>query len=57
LATAILAAERWLNNGPFPARRPWRRVTGAAVLGLRGAGTLGLLAGFVVMMLLDTTLG
>ena len=57
MATAILAAERWLNNGPLPARRPWRRVTGAAVLALGVAAMLGLLAGFVVMMLLDTTLG
>jgi len=32
-------------------------VAGAAVLALRAAATLGLLAGFVVMMLLDTTLG
>jgi len=57
MTTAILAAERWLNNGPLPARRPWRRVTGAAVLALELAAMLGLLAGFVVMMLLDTTLG
>jgi len=57
MTTAILAAERWLNNGPFPARRHWRRVTGAAVLALGVAAMLGLLVGFVVMMLLDTTLG
>ena len=57
MSTAILAAERWLNNGPLPTRRSWRRVAGAAVLALGVAAMLGLLAGFVVMMLLDTTLG
>jgi len=57
MTTAILAAERWLNNGPLPTGRPWRRVAGGAVLSLGAAAMLGLLAGFVVMMLLDTTLG
>lgn len=32
MTTAILAAEKWLNDGPLPTRHPWRRSAGAAVL-------------------------
>jgi hypothetical protein len=45
MTTAILAAERWLNNGPLPTRRLWRRVAGAAVLALGAAAMLGSGAG------------
>ena len=36
MSTAILAAEKWLNDGPLPTRHPWRRAAGAVVL-LMGA--------------------
>jgi len=32
MTTAILAAGKWLNDGPLPTRHPWRRSAGAAVL-------------------------
>ena len=82
MTTAILAAGKWLNDGPLPTRHPWRRGAGAVVflLGVAvmlGSGvgelcnwiasgpsivhaleaTLGLIAGFVIMMLLDPALG
>jgi ZIP family zinc transporter len=31
MTTAILAAGRWLNDGPLPTRHPWRRVAGVAI--------------------------
>lgn len=40
MTTAILAAEKWLNDGPLPTRHPWRRAAGAAVLLLGGAAML-----------------
>ena len=48
MTTAILAAEKWLNDGPLPTRHPWRRAAGAAVflLGaavMAGGGASGLL--------------
>ena len=41
MATAILAAEKWLNDGPLPTRHPWRRAAGAVVLLLGAAVMLG----------------
>ncbi|HWA13427.1 MAG TPA: hypothetical protein VHA15_10070 [Burkholderiales bacterium] len=32
MSAAILAAGRWLNDGPLPTRHPWRRIAGAAVV-------------------------
>lgn len=39
MTNALLAAEKWLNDGPLPTRHPWRRAAGAVVL-LLGAVTL-----------------
>ena len=41
MTTAILAAEKWLNDGPLPTRHPWRRAAGAVVLLLGAAVMLG----------------
>jgi len=41
VTTAILAAEKWLNDGPLPTRRRWRRRAGAAVLATGLAVMLG----------------
>lgn len=40
MTIAILAAERWLNDGPLPSRHPWRRRAGAAIVVLGVAGML-----------------
>ncbi len=40
MTTAILAAEKWLNDGPLPTRHPWRRAAGAVVLLLGAAAML-----------------
>ena len=45
MSTAILAAEKWLNDGPLPTRHPWRRAAGAVVLLLGAAVMLGSGAG------------
>jgi hypothetical protein len=48
MTTAILAAEKWLNEGPLPTRHPRRRVAGAVILAL---GTASMLASGVDALL------